>query len=209
MHSVGQVSPPNSGGTGSYITRTCALLDAGLLNDGATLWFAFLYLKKNGNGTNEKSGFALGTDHLVTLVTSGAQMNGTGNGIGMYSSAKSIQPATWYGGGAPSVGTGTSFANYTNTVFVVGKIVWGATTGDVETVRIWTPNLTPLPRSEADLGTGWAKTMTGVDQTLFDVISIQQRQAGDTEYFDEIRFGATLADVVVRPPPPGTVIMIR
>jgi hypothetical protein len=209
VHAGGQLSVANGGNQGCYVTRTSALSDAGLLANGATLWFSYLYLKYSGNGTNEKSGFAFGTDFLTTVGTAGAQMNNGGNGVGMYSSAKAVLPAVWSGGGAPSTGAGTSFVNYGDTIFVVGKIVWGATSNDVETLTIWAPDQADLPRKEADLGSGWSKTLTGVDQTLFDTIAIQQRQSGNVQIYDEISFGATLLDVVALPPPKGTVITLR
>lgn len=192
----GELSVPSGAGVTAYVATTAALSGAGLLADGATLWFGFLYSKASGGGSNERSGFAFGTDHLITSGTAGASMSNLGNGLGIYSRDKSIQPSTWVGGGGGVQAAGTSFANYGDTVMIVGKIVWGATSGDVETLTIWTPDETSLPLNEAGLGSGWSTTMTGVDQTLFDTISMQQRNSGGSQIYDEVRFGATYADVI-------------
>ena len=194
--SGGQVSVPTGAGQTAYVTTTSALADANLLIDGATVWFSYQYSKGSGGGSNERSGFAFGTDHLVTSGTSGAFMSNSGNGLGVYSRNTSIQPSTWNGGGSGTQGSGTTFANYGDTVLVVGKIVWGATSGDVETLTIWTPDEASLPVNEAGLGSGFSMTMAGVTQTAFDTISMQQRNSGSAQIYDEIRFGAALADVI-------------
>jgi autotransporter-associated beta strand protein len=192
---AGQVSVPSGGDVSAYVTTTTALFSAGLLNDGATLWFSFLYRKTSGGGSNERSGFAFGTDRLGLISTFGASMLNSGNGLGMYSRDKGIQPSVWVGGGSGTQGAGTSFANYGDTVLVVGRIVWGATSGDVETITLWTPNLASLPDA-AGLGAGWSQTMTGVDQTAFDTISMHQRDSAGEQTYDELRFGATYNDVI-------------
>lgn len=200
-NSGGQLSVPSGAGVTAYVTTTSALSNAGLLTDGATLWFSFVYSKASGGGTNERSGFAFGTDHLVTSGTSGANMSNSGNGLGVFTKDKGILPITWNGGGGGVTGTGGSFTNYGDTVTIVGRVVWGATSGDVETLTIWSPDETNLPLNVAGLGTGWSKTMAGVDQTAFDTISMQQRNSGGAIIYDELRFGASFNDVVVVPEP--------
>lgn len=192
----GQVSVIQGGGSTAYVTTTSVLADANLLDDGATLWFSYLYSKGSGGGGNERSGFAFGTDHLVTSGTSGAFMSNGGNGLGIYSRNTSIQPSAWNGGGQGVQTAGTTFAAYGDTVLVVGRIVWGENSGDVETLTIWTPNAASLPANAAGLGTGWSITMAGVDQSLFNTISMQQRQSGSNQIYDEIRFGPAFATVV-------------
>ena len=123
-------------------------------------------------------------------------MSNPGNGLGVYSRNTSIQPSTWNGGGGGTQGSGTTFANYGDTVLVVGKIKWGDLAGDVETLTIWTPDEASLPVNEAGLGSGFSMTMAGVTQTAFDTISMQQRNSGSAQIYDEIRFGAALADVI-------------
>ena len=60
--SGGQVSVPTGAGQTAYVTTTSALADANLLIDGATVWFSYQYSKGSGGGSNERSGFAFGTD---------------------------------------------------------------------------------------------------------------------------------------------------
>lgn len=193
--SAGQVRVTNGGNIGAYVTTTTALANAGLLDNGATLWVSFLYRKTSGGGANERSGWAFGTERLGLISTAGASMLNSGNGVGMYSRNNSIQPSVWVGGGGGTQGTGTTFANYGDTVLVVGRIVWGATPGDQETITLWTPNLANLP-DVAGLGTGWSQTMAAVDQTAFDTVSMHQRDSGGDQTYDEIRFGATYNDVI-------------
>ena len=80
--SGGQLSVPTGAGQTAYVTTTTALADADLLDDGATLWFSYVYSKGSGGGSNERSGFAFGTDHLVTSGTSGAFMSNSGQRSG-------------------------------------------------------------------------------------------------------------------------------
>ncbi len=201
--------PPNSAGNTIYVTTTTALADAGLLDDGATLWFSFLYTKSAGGGAAERSGWAFGTDHLIKDGT-GGQMSNSGNGLGMQSENRNIQPSTWVGGGAGNRADGTTFASFGDTVMVVGRIVWGATSDDVETLTLWTPDTEDLPANVAALGEGWSTTMPGVDQTEFDTISMHGDNSNAAHFYDEIRFGRTFDIVMgIEPPAAGTVIMIE
>ena len=205
--SDGQLSIPNGGGITAYVTTTAALTDNNLLIDGATLWFSFVYSKAAGGGSNERSGFAFGTDHLVSNSTTGAFMSNSGNGLGVFTKDKTILPMTWNGGGSGVTAAGTSFTNFNDTVYVVGRIVWGATAGDLETLTIWSPNEASPPVDAAALGAGFSKTMAAVDQTAFDTISMQQRNSGGAIIYDEIRFGATFQDVVVTVPEPSSALL--
>ena len=74
-------------------------------------------------------------------------------------------------------------------------------------ITIWTPDEISLPVDVPGLGAGWSKTMTGVNQTLFDTISMQQRNSGSAQIYDEIRFGASFADVVVAVPEPRAALL--
>jgi hypothetical protein len=101
-----------------------------------------------------------------------------------------VSVASW-NGGASSNGGGLSF-DYSTPVFIVGKIEWGATAGDDETITLYTPSTTDL----GTLGTGVSKTAAGFDQTALDTVSFSQRNSGGTYSFDEIRFGATYESVI-------------
>lgn len=206
-HTGGELVLPNGGGQTAYVTTTSALGAAGLLSDGATLWFSFVYSKASGSSSNERSGFAFGTDYLRTNSTTGAFMNGTGNGMGVSTFNNNILPATWSGGGASSTSPGTTFTPFGQTITIVGRIVWGAAAGNVETITIWSPDENNLPSDVAGLGAGFSRTMAGVDQTLFNTISVQQRNSGNTIIWDEFRFGASFSDVVVAIPEPSSALL--
>ncbi len=185
----GQVNLLSGSGVDAFVTTTTALSTNGLLDDGATLWFSFMYSKtSSGGGSNEKGGFAFGTAPI-----DGA-FNGTnmaGNGIGARILATGINAGTWSGSGNVTAGTGTSIALNTS-YLVVGRIQWGATAGDDETITLYLQDTSNLGTLSASIGTA---TMTGVDQSLFDTISMTQRGSGGTVTYDEIRFGETFADV--------------
>jgi hypothetical protein len=65
----GQVEMTVGNGTDAWVTTSSALGDAGLLDDGATLWFSVMYSKTSGGGSNEHSGFAFGTESVRAAHT--------------------------------------------------------------------------------------------------------------------------------------------
>ncbi|NNJ44219.1 MAG: S8 family serine peptidase, partial [Akkermansiaceae bacterium] len=186
----GQVDLLNSSGNDAWITTNTDLANNNLLDDGATLWFSFVFQKTSGGGGNEHSGFAFGTER-VDGAYNGTQMTNSGYGLGYYSRNDSISVATWNASGSPSVGDSLSLT-YSTPTFIVGKIEWGASSGDVETITLYTPSLSDL----GTLGTGVTKTVAGFDQTLLDTISFTQRNSGGTQSYDELRFGSTYESVI-------------
>jgi hypothetical protein len=190
----GQLDFPLSAGTDAWVTTTSVLGDNGLLADGATLWFSYMFQKFSGGGANEKGGFALGTDRLDGAYN-GTNMTNSGNGIGVMTNGASVSAAAWSGGGNGSTG-GSIGITYGDSVLIVGKIEWGATE---EKITIYTPDTSDL----GNLGTGAVKTVTGFDQSVFDTVSMTQRNSGDPgdQVYDEIRFGATYEDVTPIPEP--------
>ena len=189
----GQVNLANSPGTDASVTTTTVLADNNLLDNGATLWFSTMFLKTSGGGANEQAGFAFGTA-AVKGAYNGARMN-DGYGVGFFTRNASLNVATW-SYGAPSTG-GSRSVPYSTSTLVVGKIEWGAGAGDVETITIYTPSTTDL----GTLGTGVSQTIAGFDQTALNVVSFTQRNSGGLQIYDEIRFGATYADVTPVPEP--------
>jgi len=186
----GQVELTTSGGTDVWIATGSGLADGNMLADGATLWFSFVYQKTSGGGANEQSGFAFGTER-VDGAFNGVQMINNGYGVGFFSRDASISVATWDGSGVPSTG-GSLSLTYSNSIFIVGKIEWGATAGDVETITLYSPSLTDL----GNLGTGVSKTVAGFDQTVLDTVSFTERGSGGTHTYDEIRFGSSYESVI-------------
>lgn len=176
-----------SGNTNGRVVRTAALLDAKLLDDGAELWFSVMLMKTAGGGNNEWSGFALGTSHLTsgagTLTLQG------GNGVGFRTRDTAVTVATWNGTTTPAVG-GSLNLTYNTPTLIVGKINWGATAGDLETITLYQPSA-----NLQNLGTGVSKTMPAVDQSAFNTISFSLRDV-DAMNYDEIRFGKSSTDVM-------------
>ena len=187
LMSDGHANLVRSGNTNGRVVRSSALADAGLLDNGQTLWFSLVIMKTAGGGNNEWSGFAFGTSHLTsgpgTLTLQG------GNGLGFRTRDTSVTVATWNGTTTPAVG-GSLTLTYNQPSLIVGKIEWGATDAADETITLYKP-LANL----SDLGAGVSKTMPAVTQSLFNTISFSLRDV-DTMNYDEIRFGATQADVM-------------
>ncbi|MBK1855051.1 hypothetical protein JO972_08780 [Verrucomicrobiaceae bacterium 5K15] len=188
--SGGQLNLPNTGGTDAWVTTKSTLGDYGLLNDGATLWFSYVFVKTSGDSSNEKGGFSFGTDRIDGAYN-GTKMNNSGNGLGVITRTKSISAAGWLNGGNGSTG-GSITIDYTTPILVVGKIEWGATTGDDETITIYTPAMDDLTSLDA----GVTHSVSGFDQSLIDTISFTQRNSNGDQIYDEIRFGATYEAVI-------------
>jgi hypothetical protein len=194
---------PSSGG--EYVARnfsggfemtntTAALGGAGLLNDGAELWFSFVYVHQGFSGGGW-GGIALGDGVLDTSAN--GQFMGSGTGaIGVQvRTANAFSAAGWAGatqgatytsaGNLPSVGAGVP-------QLIVGKIEWGAAFSN-ETLTIYQGDLTTGALSGAQ-----SVSIPDVNQAAYNTISIATRDTNNTPgiIVDELRFGATQADVV-------------
>jgi hypothetical protein len=192
----GQARATNGTGTDFYVTTTSVLADNNLLDDGATLWASFMWNKASNGGSNEWSGLAFGTDQ-VDGAFNGINMTSSGNGLGIATRGSGLAVSSWEGGGNASQGSSLSYT-LGDSVFVAMRFDWGATAGDVDTITIYTPSTSDL----STLGSSVSKsTSAGIDQTLFDTISFSIRSSGGNTIVDEIRFGATYADVSPIPEP--------
>jgi hypothetical protein len=196
----GEANVPTAGSITARATTTSALLDNNLLDDGATLWFSVMFQKSANGGANEKTGFALGNAALNPAFNG---LNMAGQGVGFASMGGSSVNAGVWNNGNVSTGGGKAISLSTP-VLVVGKIEWGATAGDVETITIYTPDTSDL----ATLGTGGSKTIAGFDQSTLNIVSFGQRNSNGTQLYDEIRFGATYDDVAVAIPEPGSFVLL-
>ena len=184
-----QVNVPAGQASGdARATTTSALSDAGLLNNGATLWFSVV--TTGALGANQHSGFAFGDAPLVPSFD-GARLNG--NAVGFYTRQGNVQAAVWSSTSAsllPDSLSTTLATPQTSTNLVVGKIEWGATAGDVERITIFRPSLATLALPAASVTT----TIAGLNQTAFNIVSFASRQG--VQSFDEIRFGSNFNDVI-------------
>jgi len=196
----GEVQVTVGSGTDAFVSTSSVLGDNNLLDDGATVWFSFM-LGTDGNtggGTNSKGGFAFSTDNLAAAFN-GTNMTNSGNGLGLQILADNVGAATWNGGGNFNSTGSTIAAGQNSSLFLVGKIEWGATAGDDETITIYNPSTSDLNTLGSAISTA---TMSGVDQTAFDTISMTHRNSDEgVVRYDEIRFGATYEDVSPVPEP--------
>jgi hypothetical protein len=190
-----------------FVTTTNALATAGLLDNGETVWFSFMYSRTNSNGGNEKGSFSFGSERIDSAYNGSNMING-GNAIGVYLAASgTAQAASWNGNGNFSGGGGSTATANDTSYMIVGQINWGATGADDETITLYMQDTSNLGVLSSSFST---KTMSAVDQTLFDTVSLGTHQSGGTITYDEIRFGATFDDVsgVIVIPEPSTTALI-
>lgn len=156
------------------------LATAGLLNDSTTLWFSILM--NFVDGPNDETAFALGTAEPFTNNLQG------GNGVGFYVDGSSNVRAALYDGGTLQSHTGT--ANFQGTTqLIVGEINWGIDGSTADTLTLYAPG------TDLDItGTSFSTVSADITQSGLSRIGIWARN-GDSDSYDEIRFGATLADV--------------
>jgi autotransporter-associated beta strand protein len=163
----------------------------GLLDNGKELWFSFLYKSTRTGGINDQTGFALGTDGINT--TNVVPMLNSGNGIGVSIDREArVNASVWAGGTRATDAKTDGIPAYAATL-IVGKIKWGTTDTDVETVTIYLPGADLVLPAEKST----KSTAAAMNQSTFDTISFGNKgDAGAVVTFDEIRFGASYADVV-------------
>ncbi len=184
-----------------------------LLADGGEMWFSVLYepVDWNNNTAYARFAFAIGDDGFSSngdLGTSTAQAIGLGMGAGKLFAglwtnsnwgannligppASAVDPNQY-----KSLSTGELY-------LVVGHVAWGANDAtDYDTVTLYAPG------TDLALGSAIAISTGIVSQSSFNLIATHNGNSM-TSIFDEIRVGATYADVTPQPPPSGTVIIIK
>lgn len=187
-----------------------ALKDKGLLNDGATLWFSVIVgYDTGGNLTNTRLGFGLANSQFdpanfrYNILNEGAQLgSGLGLTLGRFTVGGTARngyvvatqfrdPSTGTGFAGNLFGTTTALPIYTvggQSGLIVGKISWGATASDVDTIELYNPGLDlVLPASPISV------LSVVVDQSTYDTITWAR---GDKVIMDEIRFGGSYQAVI-------------
>lgn len=189
-----QVKCVLTGDTSASVALGPELANAGLLANGATLWFSALVNipVENTNITvgtpATDTGFAIGSAPLGGVnnlpIASGEQA------IGWSIKGYKLQSTTWNGGNATRGTTGPVLT--ANTLkLIVGQITWGATNGANDTINIY------LPDTNLTLGSSVLSSTAALNQTNFDTLSISLRYPIDNYFgIDEIRFGASYNDVI-------------
>ncbi len=213
-------SHPTSGGSASYVdsvgsgtgnvshavstltTGSGSLAGAGLLADGAVLWFSVLQRTTN-NTAHDGFAFALATDPLTNntnFTATGAQ--GVGFAI---SSAGNLTARVSTGPSTHTNGANIDRFSLAETILIVGKITWGDSSDTVLDMY--------LPDTSMNLGSVVSTASASVDQSAFDTLSFHTRRQGSADPtlitnvgLDEIRFGSTLGDVMVVPEPSSALL---
>ena len=222
--SVDMVNTSNHFG-GSRSINASALKDNDLLEDGATLWFSLIMGYNGGNGTNTTLAFTLANSSFDTSnfryhIEDEGPQKGSGLGVVMGRSYSSQDGETGNVNGRifanqfrdVSEGAIGLFDNdgwvrgniepnqptpltSTESALVVGKYTWGETSDTLDIYR---------PDTNLSLGAVISTLTVDVDQSTFDTLTFAR---GDKVVMDEIRFGATSADVLPVPEPGSLALM--
>lgn len=198
------------GAAWSNMTRQfgSTLSDAGLMADGATLWFSVVMDLEGQNTSNADINVALASDQFVNSFSDRENLL-TGEGIGVTHSRAVIEGVYWQDSGdgdtvaernenASSTVINGSGGNLTRAL-IVGKIEWGAGATADETLTLYAPD-TSLAMGSPTMA---AWTIPALDQSQFDRLAVQFK---DQSKIDEIRFGATYDEVTV--PEPATLALV-
>lgn len=175
------------------------LTDAGLLADGATLWFSVIWKTGYTGGSNPDQAFALSTDSLKGSKNNNVPVNGSGSGVGFTLKGETdIRAAYWSGGNVQRPNDGSINLSKSTVYLIVGEIVWGDPAGDPnDYVNIY------LPNEALELGPVISSVAANLNQSGLDTITFSAKSAGGA--VDEIRFGATYADVLGDPLMPNII----
>jgi len=174
---------------GSRAILPASLADNNLLDGGATLWFSFITgLESDANRTNSRLAVALSAGPFGT--GNGDFFVSGGTGVGFYMGSGIPQAASFpaNSGGAITAGNNSPQYQVGSNDLIVGKITWGATAGDLDTIELFKPD-TDLILPNTPIST----LTTTVDQSSFDTLTFRR---GDKPVLDEIRFGISYNDVI-------------
>jgi hypothetical protein len=194
-------------------SRGIDLSTPGLLADDQELWFSVIMgYDAGGNRTNSTLMFVLGDEAMsggnfdYNFNTAGA--TGLGVFVGRDVSngkikAVQVRDTTFgssgFAGNVYGTGGGTAVLPGANTnvdyKLVVGRITWG---DGSDTIDLF------LPDENLVLGAVHSTLTVDVDQSGYDFITFKR---GDKMVMDEIRFGATSADVLPVPEPGLTALL--
>jgi len=195
-HSVGLAS-----GNSASVNLNNDLANAGLLANGASLWFSYIINRDAASSTNDQAGFSLGTSTIGT--GNNLSMASGESGIGVFiSHGKRLKGASW-DNAISATGPNNGFETNTSTL-IVGRIDWGNTAADNDFITLYLPDtdlvLPATPHAVHNAG--------ALDQTLFDTVTISRKgAAGQVDRYDEIRFGGSAIDVSAVPEPSSRFIL--
>jgi hypothetical protein len=170
-----------SGGNGNAsVSLGSGLRDAGLLDDGTSLWFSMILQTPASGGPNPDTGFAISNG--VIVGTNNIPMSAGQQGIGW--AIKNDQLRATYWNPAKNQAPGSAVPVNT-TILIVGEILWGAAS---DTINLYRPD------AELILGSVVSTQTGAVDQSTFDKLTFGLKS--NTFGFDEIRFGSSYEEVI-------------
>ncbi|MFK7912260.1 MAG: PEP-CTERM sorting domain-containing protein [Akkermansiaceae bacterium] len=184
------------------------LTGAGLLADGAELWFSALavsYDPQPGDNGTSRTYIAFGNGTADGFDRVGDHSSGRGFEIKLNDGF--VQAFGWRGPGTIG-GAGVPITDGTH--LVVGKITWGEFGVVDDTLELF------LPDTDLNMGSAVSTTSHDFDQLgtvdpddAFDVISFAGGHRDNAvPEVDEIRFGATYADVTPAVPEPSSMALL-
>ena len=179
-----------TGNAGFSVGTNADLADAGLLGDGATLWFSLLVNTPGEAGTNPDTGFGFGTDPVPTTGMQGSIGAGKA-AIGLTIKGGKLQASIWNGGTNVRGNTGPAVAANV-TKFVVVKIVWGSNSTNT-TLDLYLPDTSLVIGQSVNSATA----LLPLDSLSFDTISAGLKANALVGFgVDELRFGSTYESVI-------------
>jgi len=185
---------------------------SGLLVDGGELWFSMLF-QVGADADGQRSYFALTTDGIAggNGQIGPGSAGGVGVGFGRASDGNfyanvwdDAKAGLWGGNNAQGPPTG-NVSNSNNAApdgvyFVVGHVEWGATATDNDTVTLYLPATDLTLGSAVSITEGIIANQSGIDNLGFNNLR-------DFGAFDEIRVGASYADVAPVPEPTSLALL--
>jgi hypothetical protein len=197
---------------------------SGLLNDSGEMWMSFLYRTGTNAASGSRFAISLGDSYMSSngsLLNEDADAGTAEQAIGFalpFGGGRGGIPMIWdtntYDGGningnatlttttAPGL-IGTSVAGFTpaseTTYLFVLHAQWGADGATNDTVTLYAPGI------DLALGSAVATYQAIVSQASFDTLSFTGDQSVGT--LDEIRVGASFADVSPAIPEPSTALL--
>ncbi|QTN33035.1 hypothetical protein HZ994_12150 [Akkermansiaceae bacterium] len=219
LETSGDSSRVNGGWQSAQIGATSSAAYSALLANSAELWFSMIM---EFNSDNNRSIFAL-TD--IGLAAANGDLNTGGVGIGFGLAAnETFYANVWSDDLNGNVGSNFNFApdnnvtttlntglsgSMSNTYFLVGRVQWGATSTDNDTVSLYMPGTDLVLGAPVSISSGVIADQSGLD--LLGFIN-----GANYVRYDEIRVGASYADVSPIPEPSaaflgglGTLLLLR
>lgn len=182
------------------------LSSAGLMDNGASLWFSAIMDLTGQNFTSSDINIALGSASAFATNNATNRMNLEGaasEGIGISHAYGIVQGVYWKDTGDADAFSEREYvfssfamqeAGGPTSAYIVGRIDWGANASADESLTLYAP-ASDLTQGPAVLS---SMVIPAMDQSQFTNLLVQ---FNNNPQVDEIRFGATYDDVAIAPDP--------